>query len=62
MFDEYVKIAEVLPQIIAIAALVTAITPSPVDNAVLLAVRKVLDILALNWGHAKNDPAATAKK
>lgn len=45
---------EILSTVIALAGVITAATPSPKDNAVLLVVRKVLDIFALNVGAAKN--------
>lgn len=48
---------EILSTVIALAGVITAATPSPKDNAVLLVVRKVLDIFALNIGGAKNASA-----
>lgn len=49
--------AEILTAVIALAGVITAATPTPKDNAVLGVVRKVLDILALNFGGAKNAAA-----
>jgi hypothetical protein len=40
--------------IVAAAAALTALTPSPKDDSVVAWVRKVLDILAFNIGYAKN--------
>lgn len=55
---EFGKIVETVvvyaPVAIAIAGAVTAATPTPKDDKALSAVRKVLDILALNVRHAKN--------
>jgi hypothetical protein len=48
------EIALVVTSLVSIAGVVTAITPTPKDDAVLLIIRKVLDVLALNVAHAKN--------
>ena len=52
----YVQIAL---QVIGVASVVAAVTPTPVDNAVLVVLRNVLDIFAANWLNAKN--AASTK-
>lgn len=44
---------ELIPQIIAIASMVCAITPTPKDDVMLGKVYKILEILALNIGKAK---------
>jgi len=41
-------------QIVGIASAIAAATPTPQDDGILLVVRKVLDFLACNFGHAKN--------
>lgn len=47
-------IIDVTSKVIAGAALVAAITPTPKDDKVIGKVRKVVDFLALNIGFAKN--------
>jgi len=47
----------ILTSLISLAGVITAITPTPKDNAVLGVVRKVLDIAAFNFGGAKNASA-----
>jgi hypothetical protein len=58
------KILEVLPDwlqalsvLIAAAASITALTPTPKDDGALLYLRKIIDFLALNVGGAKNASA-----
>jgi hypothetical protein len=38
-----------------VLAAIAAITPTPVDNAILMPLRKLVDLLAFNFGHAKNE-------
>jgi delta-aminolevulinic acid dehydratase/porphobilinogen synthase len=52
----FTDILQIASYVIAAAAAVTALTPSPADDGIVAAIRKVLDFLALNIGHAKNDP------
>lgn len=40
--------------VVAVAAPIAAITPTPADDGILAAARKVLDVLAFNFGNAKN--------
>lgn len=47
-------IFSVITSVIAAAAAIAALTPTPKDDAVLSAIRKVIDALALNIGNAKN--------
>lgn len=51
--DNLVMLIELIPQIIAIASMVCAITPTPKDDVMLGKVYKILEILALNIGKAK---------
>lgn len=44
----------ILPPIIAVASAVAAVTPTPVDNEALRWLRRIVDVLALNVGKAKN--------
>ncbi len=41
------------------AAAITALTPTPKDDAALAKVRSLLDFLAFNWNHAKNGGKGT---
>jgi len=47
------QILEIVVHVIAICSIVAAVTPTPVDNAILLAIRKVIDAGALNVLFAK---------
>jgi hypothetical protein len=54
------QIASTLPDwiaaalaVVTAASAITALTPSPVDNAWLGRVRRILEALALNVGHAR---------
>lgn len=40
--------------VVTAASGIAALTPTPVDDGILLKVRKVLDVVALNIGNAKN--------
>lgn len=40
--------------VVSVAAPIAAITPTPTDDGVVSAARKVLDVLACNFGNAKN--------
>lgn len=52
--SEFLDYINILPAIIAVAAMITALTPTPKDDAVLAKVRKVLDVIGMNFGNAKN--------
>lgn len=52
--EVFEKVVVYAPVAIAVAGAITAATPTPKDDKILSAVRKVLDILALNVRHAKN--------
>lgn len=52
-----VSIGDVLnlvSNVVAVAAFVAAFTPNQADDAIVAKVRKVVDILAFNFGNAKN--------
>jgi len=51
-------VAVYLPIIVAIAAILAAILPQPVEGSPWLPARKLLDMLAFNMGNAKNTPQA----
>lgn len=44
-----------LTTMVTAAAIVTAVTPTKWDNIALKWIRLVLDVVAMNWGGAKND-------
>ena len=45
----------VITTVVAAAAAIAALTPSPKDNSLIGKIRKVVDFLGLNWGFAKNN-------
>jgi hypothetical protein len=49
------EIIQVLSLVVAAAASIAALTPSPKDDGLVAKVRKVIDFLAMNFGNAKND-------
>lgn len=48
------EILEVASLVVAAAAAIAALTPTPKDDGVIKTIRKVVDALALNVGKAKN--------
>lgn len=53
-------IINIVTLVIAVAAAITALTPTPKDDAIVAKVLKLVNFLALNFGNAKN--AADEKK
>jgi len=47
-------LVSVLTALVTAAAAITALTPGQADDAVVAKIRQVLNLLALNVGHAKN--------
>lgn len=43
----------IVTAVVTLASLVASVTPTPKDNAVISKLYKVIDLLALNIGHAK---------
>ena len=43
----------IVTAVVTLASLIASITPTPKDNAVIAKLYKVIDLLALNIGHAK---------
>ena len=43
----------IVTAVVTLASLIASITPTPKDNAVITKLYKVIDLLALNIGHAK---------
>lgn len=50
------EIAVALLVVWPILAAIAAATPTPKDDQILIVLRKVLDAIVFNWGHAKNMP------
>ena len=46
-------ILESLPYVIAAASAVSAVTPTPKDDGIVKKIYKIIDILAINFGYAK---------
>jgi|TARA_B100002019_G_scaffold259443_1_gene244844 hypothetical protein len=42
---------------VTLASVVSAMTPTPKDDAIVAKAKKALDLLAVNIGHAKNKDA-----
>jgi hypothetical protein len=47
-------IMDIVAKVIAVAAALSAISPSSVDNKIVTMVMKVVDVIGLNVLHAKN--------
>ena len=43
----------IVTAVVTLASLIASVTPTPKDNAVITKLYKVIDLLALNIGHAK---------
>ena len=43
----------IVTAVVTLASLVASVTPTPKDNAVIAKLYNVIDLLALNIGHAK---------
>jgi hypothetical protein len=54
MDTDIVEWLHIASLVVAVAAAIAAVTPTPADDAILYRVRQVIDIVAFNWGHAKN--------
>lgn len=52
--DEVQQVVNAAGAIVLVASIITAVTPTPKDDHWLSIVRQVLDVLAVNLGHAKN--------
>ena len=56
IFDQVPSWLSVASGIVAAASAVTAMTPTPRDDALLGKIYQVIELLALNIGHAKEPP------
>lgn len=54
IIENATEIFAIATGLVTLAGAVTALTPSPKDDGVVKQIRAVLDIVALNFGHAKN--------
>lgn len=52
--ETVMNVIDIVSKVIAGAAVIATITPSPKDNMVLGVLKKLLDVLAANVGKAKN--------
>lgn len=52
--DELQSYAEIATSVIGVCSIIAAITPNPVDNAVLVAIKKAINLAAINVGCAEN--------
>mgnify|MGYP000146098630 CR=1 FL=1 len=48
------NIFDVATSVIGTAAVIASVTPTPKDDAIVAPIKKLLDFLAFNFGHAKN--------
>lgn len=46
---------QIVSIVIAAASAISAITPTPKDDGIVLIIRKIIDLFALNVGKAKNE-------
>ncbi len=53
--ENWTDIVNAVTALVAAAAAVTALTPSPEDDNVLKKIRDVLNVIGFNVGNAKNE-------
>lgn len=53
--ENWEQLLTVAAGVIATASAVAVLTPNTIDNKVVSLVRKLVDLLALNFGNAKNE-------
>lgn len=53
--ENWEHLLTIISGVVATAAAVAALTPNKSDNRVVAIVRKLVDLLALNVGNAKNE-------
>ncbi len=51
--DNHETLLSVATGLIALASALAALTPSPTDDGIVAALRRLLDLVALNVGHAR---------
>ena len=52
--DDLKNYSEVALQVIGVLSVVAAITPTPIDNAILVGLKKLINLGAFNWLEAEN--------
>jgi len=62
LMDKVPQWLEIATMIVTLAATIAAVTPSPKDDGIVKTLRTVVDLLALNFGHAKNASAVENAK
>ena len=53
ILENWANVAFAVTAVVTAAAAIAALTPTPKDDAAVAWVRKIIDVLALNIGHAK---------
>ena len=53
--ENWEAIVNIATSVVAAASLIAALTPGEADNRIVSTVRKIVDLLALNVGNAKNE-------
>jgi hypothetical protein len=54
ILENWANVAFAVTAVVTAAAAIAALTPNKSDDAAVAWVRKIIDVLALNIGHAKN--------
>lgn len=52
--DNWVLIFNALTAVVAAAATIAALTATPKDDGAVAVLRKAIDVIGMNFGHAKN--------
>lgn len=53
-FENFGALLNAATAVVGASAAITALTPTPKDDGVVRTIRQILDLLALNVGHARN--------
>lgn len=53
IIDKAPQYIELATSIIGVASIIAAMTPTPADDGILLVIKRIIGIFALNIGHAK---------
>lgn len=61
LMNNWDEVLNLITLVIALAAAIAALTPTPKDDKVLAVLRKIVDALALNVNHAKNKTGVDVK-
>lgn len=56
IIENWSTYAQVILAVIGAAAAIAAITPTPRDDRFVAFLRKIIDVIGMNVGNAKNDP------